>query len=58
MEHFSGENIMILLLAGFSGINLFFNYINKRDEELVEIKYPDYTRAFSKDSRERISRIS
>ena len=57
MEHFSGENIMILLLAGFSGINLFFNYINKRDEELVEIKYPDYTRAFAEKSRERISRI-
>lgn len=51
MEHFSGENIMILLLAGFSGINLFINYINKRDEELVEIKYPDYSRAYSAKTR-------
>lgn len=58
MEHFSGENIMILLLAGFSGINLFINYINKRDDELVEIKYPEYSRAYSAKTRDRASRIS
>jgi len=56
VEHFNGENIMIFLLAGFSGINLFFNYINKRDDELVEIKYPEYSRAMSVKTRDQINR--
>jgi hypothetical protein len=32
MEYFSSENIMVILLAGFSGFNLFFNYLNKKDD--------------------------
>ena len=52
MEYLSGENIVILLMAGFSGINLFANYINKKDAELVEIEYPDYTRALPGKTRD------
>jgi hypothetical protein len=56
MEHLSGENIMIVLLAGFSGLNLFFNYLNKRSEEFVEIKYSDNSRVLPSKAREQIQR--
>ncbi len=52
MEHLNGENIMILLLAGFSGFNLFFNYVNGSDNELVEIRHSDYARACSSRARD------
>lgn len=57
MEHLSSENIMIFLLAGFSGVNLFFNYLNKRSEELVEIKYSENSRVLPSRAREQVSRM-
>ena len=56
MENLSGENVMIFLLAGFSGLNLFFNYLNKRSEEVVKIKYSENSRALPSRAREQIHR--
>jgi hypothetical protein len=44
VEYISNENIMIVLLAMLSGLNLFLNYFSKSKAEMVEVEYPEQIR--------------